>query len=141
MRVVIDTNCFLAIIPKLSPYRPVFDAFRRQEFEIAVTTDILQEYEEIFGQKMTPEIVTNLLGLIDKQPNTIYTEVFYRWNLVWRDPDDNKYVDCAIAAGANYIVTNDGHFSDLDKVDFPVIQYISLQTFLDLLSGKKPPLF
>ena len=133
MRVVIDTNCFLAIIPKISPYRPVFDAYRRQEFELAVTTEILGEYEEIFAQKMTSEIATNLLELIDKQPNTIYTEVYYRWRLIERDPDDNKHVDCAIAAGADFIVTEDGHFSDLDKVDFPRVQYISLKSFMEIL--------
>ena len=133
MRVVIDTNCFLAIIPKISPYRPVFDSYRRQEFELAVTTDILEEYEEIFAQKMTPEIANNLLELIDRQDNTIYTEVYYRWNLIRRDPDDNKHVDCALAAGADFIVTNDRHFTDLDEIDFPVIRYISLQYFMALL--------
>ncbi len=137
MRVVLDTNCFLAIIPKISPYRPLFDAYRRQNFELAVTTDILEEYEEIFGQKMTPQIATNLLELIDKQPNTIYTEVFYRWNLILRDPDDYKHVDCAIAAGADYIVTNDSHFSDLDTIGFPVVRYISLQNFMNLLQTDK----
>lgn len=137
MRVVLDTNCFLAIIPKISPYRPLFDAYRRQNFELAVTTDILEEYEEIFGQKMTPQIATNLLELIDKQPNTIYTEVFYRWNLILCDPDDYKHVDCAIAAGADYIVTNDSHFSDLDTIGFPVVRYISLQNFMNLLQTDK----
>lgn len=52
----------------LSPYRPIFDAYRRREFELAVTTDILQEYEDIFRQKMTSEIANNLLELIDRQP-------------------------------------------------------------------------
>ena len=137
MRVVIDTNCFLAIIPRMSPYRPIFDAYHRREFELAVTTDILQEYEEIFGQKMTPEIANNLLELIDRQPNTVFTQVFYRWNLIYRDPDDNKHVDCAIAAGADYIITNDGHFSDLDEVDFPIVRYISLQRFLEMVRTKR----
>ncbi len=53
MRVVIDTNCFLAIIPKVSPYRPAFDAYRSKQFELAVSTEILDEYVEIFGQRMT----------------------------------------------------------------------------------------
>lgn len=133
MRVVIDTNCFLAIIPRISPYRLIFDAYRRREFELAVTTDILQEYEEIFGQKMTPHIANNLLELIDRQPNTVFTQVYYHWNLIHRDPDDNKHVDCAIAAGADYIITNDGHFNDLDAVDFPVMRHISLQRFLEMV--------
>ena len=137
MRIVMDTNFFLAIVPKISPFRPVFDAYRRQDFELAVTTDILEESEEIFGRKMTPQIAPNLLELIDKQPNTIYTEVYYCWNLIRRDPDDNKHVDCAIAASADYIVTNDSHFSDLNEVDFPIVRYISLQSFMNLLQTDK----
>ena len=33
MRVVIDTNCFLAIIPKVSPFRAIFDAYRKKQFD------------------------------------------------------------------------------------------------------------
>ncbi len=133
MRVVIDVNCFLAIIPKVSPYRPIFDAYRRKEFELAVTTDILEEYEEIFGQKMNTEIANNLLELVGRQANTVYTEAYYRWNLIHRDPDDNKYVDCCVAAEANFIVTNDKHFSDLNGIEFPMVRYMDLQSFARLL--------
>ncbi len=133
MRVVIDTNCFLSIIPKVSPYRPIFDAYRRGQFELAVTTEILHEYEEIFSFKMTAEIAYNLLELIDRQPNTVLAEVYYRWQLIRRDPDDNKFVDAAVAANADYIVTNDGHFSDLDLVSFPPVQRVTLQSFLDIV--------
>ena len=90
MRVAIDTNCFLAIIPKLSRYRPIFDAFRQRKFELAVSTEILNEYSEIFTQKMTAEISENLLELILKQPNTIQTEIFYRWVLITADIDDRN---------------------------------------------------
>lgn len=133
MRVVIDTNCFLSIIPKVSPYRPIFDAYRRGKLELAITTEILHEYEEIFSLKMTAEIAHNLLELIDRQPNTVLTEVYYRWQLIRRDPDDDKFVDAAVAANADYIVTNDGHFSDLDLVSFPPVQRITLQSFLEIV--------
>lgn len=136
MRVVIDVNCFLAIIPKISSYRPVFDAYRRQEFELAVTTDILEEYEEIFGQKMNAEIANNLLELVGRQANTAYTEVYYRWNLIHRDPDDNKYVDCCVAAEADFIVANDKHFSNLNGIEFPMVRYMDLQNFAQLLLAK-----
>ncbi len=101
MRVVIDTNCFLAIIPKVSPFRSIFDAYRARKFELAVSTEILDEYAEIFGQRMTPYIANNLLELIDKQSNTLRTEIYYRWAAITEDYDDNKFVDCAISAGAD----------------------------------------
>jgi len=54
MRVLIDTNCFLAIIPKISPYRHIFDAFRSKLFDLVVSTEILDEYSEIYAREMTP---------------------------------------------------------------------------------------
>lgn len=113
MRVVIDTNCFLAIIPKASLFRPVFDASRRGDFELIVSTEILNEYAEIFSRKMTPAIADNLLDLIEKQANTVKTDIYYRWETIAQDYDDNKFVDCAIAGGADFIITNDRHFDVL----------------------------
>ena len=133
MRVVIDTNCFLAMIPKVSPFRQVFDAFRANQFELAVSTDILAEYAEIFSQRMTPAIADNLLELIDKQTNTARIEIYYRWALITADYDDNKFVDCAISAGANYIVTHDRHFDALAAREFPAVTCISLTKFMALL--------
>lgn len=133
MRVVIDTNCFLAIIPKVSPYRPIFDAYRSKRFELAVSTEILEEYAEIFGQRMTPLIADNLLELIDKQTNTIKSEIYYRWGLITADYDDNKFVDCAVSAGVDCIVTNDRHFDVLRTKNFPTVPCLNLAEFMSLL--------
>ncbi|MEZ0539087.1 putative toxin-antitoxin system toxin component, PIN family [Fibrella arboris] len=129
MRIVIDTNCFLAIIPKLSPYRAVFDAYRTGAFELAVSTEVLAEYAEIFGARMTPAIAENLLELIDRQTNTVRTEIFYRWGLITADYDDNKFVDCALSSGADFIITNDHHFDMLKSRDFPKVNCLTLSYF------------
>ncbi|MBD2757529.1 putative toxin-antitoxin system toxin component, PIN family [Spirosoma validum] len=134
MRVVIDTNYFLAIVPRVSPYRPVFDAYRARRFELAVSTEILNEYVEIFGQRMTPLIADNLLELIDKQTNTVKTEIYYHWGIITEDYDDNKFVDCAVAAGVTYLITNDRHFDVLRSRDFPPVTCLSLASFMSVLS-------
>lgn len=36
--------------------------------------------------------------------------VYFDFNLIQADPDDNKFVDCAITAGARYVVTEDHHY-------------------------------
>ena len=48
--VVIDTNCLLQIIARKSPYRPIWDAFLVGRFDLCVTNEILNEYQEILGQ-------------------------------------------------------------------------------------------
>lgn len=130
MRVVIDTNCFLAILPKHSIYRPVFDAYRYRKFELAISNEILDEYAEIFEQKMNAEISSNIIELILKQPNSIKTEIFYRWGLITADYDDNKFVDTAISANVDFIVTSDKHYDVLVKIPFPNVNVISLHSFL-----------
>ena len=55
---------------------------------------------------------------------------FYKWNLIDTDPDDNKFVDCAIAANAKFIVTEDHHFDVLMEIDFPSVDVINIDNFL-----------
>jgi putative PIN family toxin of toxin-antitoxin system len=133
MRIVIDTNCFLAILPKSSRYRPIFDAYRQKKLELVVSTEILLEYAEVFSQQMTAEISDNILSLILKQPNTIKTEIYYRWLLITTDYDDNKFVDTAIAANAEFILTVDKHFNVLKTITFPSIKIIGIDGFLEVL--------
>ncbi|QJD77784.1 putative toxin-antitoxin system toxin component, PIN family [Spirosoma rhododendri] len=133
MRIVLDTNCLLAILPKVSAYRPVFDAYRSERFELAVSTSILAEYEEILSARTTPAIARNVLELINRQPNTILSTVYYQWGIITTDYDDNKFVDCALAVSANYIVTNDRHFNQIREHDFPVIACLRLDAFMALL--------
>ena len=57
----------------------------------------------------------------------------FRWNFIAADPDDNKFVDCAIAANADYIITNDNHFSVLKNIPFPRVNVLTLQQLIAIL--------
>ena len=52
---------------------------------------------------------------------------------ITEDPDDNKFVDCAIAADAELIVTNDKHFDVLRTVSWPKLTIIKLKEFAALI--------
>ena len=56
-----------------------------------------------------------------------------RFNLITADPDDNKFVDCAVIAGATYIVSNDRHFDELKQYDFPKVDVRKLSEFLNIV--------
>jgi uncharacterized protein len=132
MRCVIDTNCFLAILPKKSKYRPIFDAYRNGLYELAISNEILAEYNEIFSVKMSAEISENIIELILKQNNTFETEVYYKWYMITSDFDDNKFVDAAIASSSDYIVTFDKHFNSIKSNVFPKVNIIDLDIFLEM---------
>lgn len=129
--VVIDTNCLLQIIARKSPYRPIWDAFLQSKFQFCVSNEILNEYQEILEQQITPTVAENIVLLILNQPNVLLVEPYFRMELVTQDPDDNKFVDCAFAAGADYLVSEDSHFNILKKTPFPQLNLVTLDEFLN----------
>ena len=129
--VVIDTNCLLQIISKKSPYRPIWDAFLTGRYDLCVSNEILDEYQEILGQQITPTIAENLVLLILNKSNVRLMEPHFRMELIKADPDDNKFVDCAFAAGADYLVTEDNHFNILKKTAFPKLNLVTLDEFME----------
>ncbi|MCG3167906.1 MAG: hypothetical protein POELPBGB_03706 [Bacteroidia bacterium] len=75
------------------------------------------------------------MELLDTLSNVFKVEVYYRWNLITVDPDDNKFTDCAIAGGCNFIVTQDHHFNGVKNHSFPPISVINLEQFRQILVG------
>ena len=74
-----------------------------------------------------------LLASLSNAPTVEFIEPFYRFNLITQDPDDNKFVDCAIAGNATYIVSNDSHFDVLKQTDFPKLVVKRIQEFSKIL--------
>ena len=128
--VVIDTNCLLQIISRKSPYRPIWDAFLMRHFTLCVSEEILNEYQEILEQQITPTVAENVVMLIMNQENVQLVDPHFRMGIITADPDDNKFVDCAFAAGADYLVSEDCHFRVLHDTPFPKLNLVTLDEFL-----------
>ena len=128
--VVIDTYCLLQIIARKSPYRPIWDAFLAGKYQLCVSNEILEEYQEILEQQITPTVAENVILLILNRNNTILVDPHFRMELVTKDRDDNKFVDCAFAAGADYLVSEDSHFNVLRNTPFPLLNLVTLDEFM-----------
>ena len=128
--VVIDTNCLLQIIARRSPYRPIWDAFLDGRFDLCVSEEIINEYQEVLGRIITPSIAENIVLLILNKRNVKLIDPHFRLGIITADPDDNKFIDCAFAAGADYLVTEDGHFNILRTTQFPKLNLVTLDEFL-----------
>lgn len=128
--VVIDTNCLLQIIARNSPYRPIWDAFLTGRYMLCVYNEVLEEYQEVLEEQITPSVAENIVLLILNKKNVQLIDPHFRMGLITADPDDNKFVDCAFAAGADYLVSEDNHFKVLQKTRFPLLNLVTLDEFL-----------
>ncbi len=133
MRIVLDTNSLIQIIPSRSPYHNVWTKIVEGLYQMCVSTDILEEYTEILQRLTDIETAQLTVDVIINNPGTILVNPQYNLHIIESDPDDNKFVDCAFASTAKYIVTNDHHYSILKQIEFPHIDIISLKAFSDLL--------
>lgn len=136
-KIVLDTNCLLMSLPKISPYRMIWDDFLKGKLTLCVTNEIVEEYLEILSQKTTPEIASNVVSVILSQSNVEFVTPYYKMHLIQADEDDNKFVDCAFIAGASCIVSNDAHFKILNEINFPKIFVLKIKEFIDLLLKEK----
>jgi putative PIN family toxin of toxin-antitoxin system len=133
MKVVLDTNCLVVCLPVSSRYYCLWEAFRAMQITLCYTTDIIDEYCEILFRFYHRRFVDDVINELLFSRNVIKINSYYRWNLIAADPDDNKFVDCAINAGADYLVTNDRHFDVLKSIVFPPIKVIDIETFKSII--------
>ena len=134
-RIVLDTNCLVISFSRRSPYFKIWEDFFDGRFTLCVTNEIVAEYEEILSQKLGRDIAENIVNAILQSSNTLKCNVFYRFGLIEADPDDNKFVDCAIVSNARYIVTEDHHFHALKDIEFPRVEVVCIDDFVNLLSS------
>ncbi len=131
--IVLDTNCLLQALPSKSPYHKIWADILDGKISLCVNTDILEEYEEILSLKATPEIAHNVVEAIANLATTTYQNTYVHFELLPADSDDNKFVDCAIASDAEYIVTNDKHFNPLKDIPWPKVEIIMITEFIKQL--------
>ena len=129
-RIVLDTNSLIQSIPPRSIYHAIWQSFLDGTNTLCVSTEILAEYEEILQRLTNVDTAQLVIELIVNNPYTLMFSPYYHFELITSDPEDNKFVDCAIVASAKYIVTEDHHYGVLKSCSFPKVDVIDLDSFL-----------
>lgn len=133
MNIVLDTNCLIMALSPRSPYTLIWQRLVESSYSLFVSTSILEEYEEVISRNISPKVTKIVLSYLTMLPNVKYQDPHFSFGLIHADPDDNKFVDCAIAANALCIVTEDHHFDVLQRIEFPKVEVIKIDQFLQLL--------
>ena len=133
MRIVLDTNSLIQSISPKSVYHDVWLSVLTGRNTLCVSNEILEEYAEILNRLAGKKTADLVLNTIIECKNVVFLTPYYHFNLITADPDDNKFVDCAIQANARYIVTNDHHYDVLRQIEFPKVGIIKLIDFIQMI--------
>jgi putative PIN family toxin of toxin-antitoxin system len=130
LRLVIDTNVLVSgALKPASLQRTVFLLAITKPARLYVSSSILQEYAEVLSRrelKIRRGLRLQLLQLIQ---NSSYLVAPTRRLDVCGDADDNKFLECADAARADYLITgNQRHF----PVFWKMTKVISAREFVEL---------
>lgn len=133
LRVVLDTNIILSVVSRNSPHHILWQELVAGTFDLYLTTEILLEYEEKLATIFNPIVAEINLQILSVLPNVFTQSVYFNFPLIEKDPDDNKFIDCAFASNAHFLVSNDKHYHILKQLGFPKINLVKLEEFMDIL--------
>jgi putative PIN family toxin of toxin-antitoxin system len=122
MKVVIDTNIVVSgIFWKGNPNK-ILRAWFSDKFDVLVSPGIVVEYERVIKRMesgLTTEEIQMWMSLIANHSTII--EPPLKLNVVEADPDDDKFVECAIFGHADHIVSGDKHLLNLKEYEWITI--------------------
>ena len=134
-KIVLDTNCLIASLSRNGQYYPVWKGLQTGKYILCVSTDILEEYAEIITIKMSENVASNVIHLLLESEFVELVNPYFSLHLIEADHDDDKFVDCAFAANATFIVSDDKHYDILKEISFPQLLVLKLKEFLGLLQS------
>jgi len=131
MKVVIDTNIFVSSFFGGKP-KKVIDHWKDGKIVLCLSGEILEEYVEVLrrlgleGEKELAE----LLALFGKGFNIQFTRKTPKLSVVRDDPDDDKFIECAVALEADYIISGDKALMKVGR--YKKVKILSPQDFLKI---------
>ena len=136
MRVVIDTNVWIESISKYSRFHRLYKSFLDGKFNLLISNEILLEYEEIIKSHCKHNDQVRFMFLMNISPYIKRISPTFRFGLITTDPDDNKFIDCAVAGQADFLVTSDKHFQIVSDKAFPPVRIITPEKFMESLLNR-----
>ena len=137
IRVVLDTNIIVsATILRRGHSAQVLDLWREEKIELAVSLPILEEMRKVLKRariiKQQSMAQQDVKALIEGfRESSILTSGRLDLEVVREDPEDDKFIICAVEAGADYIVSGDTHLLKLKE--YQGIRIVPPREFLRLM--------
>lgn len=134
MKVVIDTNVFVSSVFGGLP-RQVIEMWFRQRITLCLSEDIFREYQRVLREvgAVTKDEEQDLISAFTSGESVLYVNDPPSVEVVDHDPDDDKFIVCALALEADCIVSGDSDLLGLES--YMGIPIRTPRSFLDVLDG------
>ena len=130
MKVVLDTNVFVSGVFFSGPPFQILQAWKNGKIQLVISPEILEEYQHV------GEILAEEYPAIDLEPmldHVIHHAAVFSAppfpERVCDDPDDDKFLACALASGSNLVISGDRHL--LKVSGYQNIDVLKPRDFLD----------
>ncbi|MCD6185524.1 MAG: putative toxin-antitoxin system toxin component, PIN family [Deltaproteobacteria bacterium] len=122
IKVVIDTNVFISSFFGGIP-REVINLWRDGQITICISQSILEEYIKVLNRLgIDKHEITKLTKLFAEGYNLIFAATTPKIEIVKDDPDDNKFIECAVELGSKTIISGDKHLLNIGKyIDIKIL--------------------
>lgn len=143
MKVVPDTNVLVnAFLSSKGSPAQVLEALRQERFELVGSAAVFAEYQEVLSygkvqalHQMSDAKITEVINAL--KSSAILVESSLALAGILRDPDDTKFLECAVIGRALYIVSQD--LDLLSVKEYQEIQIVSPGLFLKILKAGRYP--
>lgn len=128
-KVVVDTNVFVSAAILKGQSSILMEKWKEGKFILCFSPDIFDEYFEVISRtkfKQEEKDIRELAEMLTERGIAIEPNVHL--DIVKEDPDDNKFLECAVIAGADFIVSGDSHLLKFRK--YQGIEILKISEFL-----------
>ena len=134
IRVVIDTNVFISSFFGGNP-RKIIDLWKSGLITLCLSRAIIDEYINVLRRMglQNERELEELLSVFAHGFHVLFTAKTPHLNVIEKDPDDNKFIECAVALHAKFIVSGGKALREIE--DYMGIQIMSPKQFLDAYSN------
>lgn len=134
-KIVIDTNIYISAIFWGGKPRTIVELGRNGYLSVFSSAEIEKEIDEKLRVKFKLDADETVQIILDFSTFTIPVKTTKRIEVIHEDPDDDKFIECAVSCGADYIVSGDKHLLKLKEYDG--IKILNAADFLSLFNNTK----
>jgi uncharacterized protein len=129
--VTADSNIYISGLVFAGQPLQFLDAARAGRFQLGLSDALLAEIVRVLRDKFlwTQAWLDALPLRLEKFTRRVHPAITL--DAVQSDPDDNRVLECAVTAGAQFIVTGDNHLLDLGQ--YSGIQIVKVADFMKLI--------